>query len=470
MDPFVVNSIAADGARYALAQGIHDWMSSRSAPPTPMFSGGSRFKRPRIYGSYGGSARMSSGSRTRSIAGGRFLSGSVSRRSYRNGGSRKGRSFVGAKGAFRRRRRFMRKGWKKRTFKRRTYRKRKLFFHTHGSVKVNETGGVGADTNCLFIGHGVAVEEATLAMCRALVALLAKKMNWSIASWEDIIPCQFGQFSIVYHYYTSATDTSYDQGSFDVQVATTHDRTYQALAVALRDNFDSEMATGDEVHLVDIGVQSQSLTGFQEVKIHAENIYLYWAIGSRLKIQNTTLSADGTGDNNDEELFVVDRNPIQGKLYKCKQWANYFEPKNRNIHNTEANYTGYIANVSSGHIFAVNQFTAVRDTKKPPPGWFFKARESSVMLQPGQIVEDKWLFKTKIKLNNFFKIFWKNIPLTNTQQQVDFGYAHMYGLEKMLDNRSETTSVNVDYEIVQRYACAALEGKARSATLLNIAA
>jgi len=174
---------------------------------------------------------------------------------------------------------------------------------------------------------------------------------------------------------------------------------------------------------------------------------LNFSFDSKLKVQNVTSSS--TNDSSED----VNANPLVGKLYsQNKSQLNGFEPT---IDKTSDNLGGiynFCADPERGY-FEVLAYLAV-NLRKPPPPWMFNAKKSiAITLNPGHIKYSHITFKQKFTLATFVTKFtdaWRSIVRNDpdvTAIRMNFGFAEMFGFEKLVDDRVETNRVEVAYEV-----------------------
>lgn len=364
-------------------------------------------------------------------------------------------------------------------------------YNMKGSVKVAERRGVATDSQCLYIGHGVAPTEALYSACRGVIKKLFQKGGLNVVNFQNTPIVDTGkafQLKIAYSPRAPA------QNIFDANIYMTTTGTIGATNVPISyDTFAQNFAnlirtetvsrnTDDKavlqifsIELYLVSYNGGSPTTVPMSTLEGDQLFLEIDVTSTLQIQNRTLASTGT--NGVEQLATnIENNPLRGKIYYSKKWGNAIQLNYRQT--GLSNFTGLIVDPLEG-IFTesgtdmANQST---DSKymfqKPPPAWMFNAMKSSnISLAPGRIKYDSVKFKAKLKFNTFLSKINKLLCNADLDElvEVPFGKLHMLAFEKLMDTGEDgEPSVDIGYEITQTYKSFVTERKRRSAPIVFI--
>lgn len=361
-------------------------------------------------------------------------------------------------------RRNVRKGFKK-------YRKPKrrqafVSYVKRGSVKTVENGGILSDPQCLFLGQSLAFNQMYDAVCRAIIRELFRQKGELITDFTDDWLGGAIQFRISYKYGLCGS-TGLSQGTYDFPATTT----YEGLAQGLKNSFISNFSTGLEYTVYDIWMNCQ-VSPFETVAIvNLNQCDIHFYCKSMLKIQNGTSGKLGTVEEDDDQMTDIHRRPVVGKIYYQPRQISGFLPNNRPNRGatTEPLYTGYMGDCDTGIISAVNADSLTVDTKKPPPGYFFRASARSVVIQPGEIKRFYLKYSKKMSSQSWWTKLADFVTVSPVgTQQVPLGNAVMVGLEKEIDTRSTEADISIGYQIEQTYCCALRLVMPKAARLLEV--
>ena len=72
-------------------------------------------------------------------------------------------------------------------FRRRLRKVRSSGYERYGAIRHVEKGGTTSNADCIYIGHGVAIDEAVLIFCEGLIRKLAMKAGYNLVSMDEKI-------------------------------------------------------------------------------------------------------------------------------------------------------------------------------------------------------------------------------------------------------------------------------------------
>lgn len=329
------------------------------------------------------------------------------------------------------------------------------FNKSHGVVTKFEFGSEIADPECVYIGHGISTVTFADHIVRNLVKILFKKAGIDIPAWEDPIAFSSAdKWYVQIRYWSSpqaASALSADAGDFS------SGSTWKDLADAVLTAITAVSTLNtrwDSMFLFDGG--KADTNRIMLASMNLQSVMFNFRFVSKLKVQNVTEAGTGA-DDNDELATNVEANPLIGKHYGKNEWKNGFDPVWRP---GAVGWDGFYANRLSGIIASsATDISSSGSYVKPPPYSHFKSTKGTgVRIDPGQISTSNIVFKTKMSFQSLYDHTKEAFYLYSTQQVVDFGFAKMLALEKLLDSRlSSDAAVRVQYEVAQFYSSTAYE-------------
>lgn len=316
----------------------------------------------------------------------------------------------------------------------------------YGSVQKYENGGTQSDANCVYVGHVAGEQQNSLkAAFRAVTRDLMKMYGQDFVSWEEIFKTGALELQISYTYYVGTATTS-----TQVNLPVGAQPTFEALANQIYNDITTRFSNLDHrmeniwINEVTGALQTHALIRLKDYKLHFE-------CSSLMTIQNRTLAGTSTVDENDENINEISNNPICGRQYVGNY--NGFYPKSRDT--TEGSYEGYIGAAGTGIISTAAASSLIQETRKPPPGTYFRncMKTSRVIITPGVIKKSFISFKKTLYFNQFIKIMNNVIETPTGTQEVLWGKCAMFGLEKVLNSRQSENNVAVGFEVNHVFKC-----------------
>lgn len=327
-----------------------------------------------------------------------------------------------------------------------------VFYGRKGAVAMKEYRGTLEDADCVYIGHGMSGDLLALTVARALVKALYIRTGWEIPSWEESVPFSGSDTHFLQlEYFT--TPTSFSAILINtVNIGT--GSTWDQIADLVRGLLTT--ASNPDTKYQSLSLYDGSNVGADRVmlsKIMLQRLDLRIKYTSFLKVQNATFAASGT-EAEDEDAENVRANPLVGKHYGSHEWRNGFE-----LHwrpgATNTDWPGFYANPDTGAIqvkAADAQSGSLNTFDKPPPYFQFVATKGTgVRLDPGEIQTSQIKFETRIMFQNLMKKTWQAFLnyASSTPFCMEFGFAKMLGLEKLLDTGAATDAslVSVGWQV-----------------------
>lgn len=326
-----------------------------------------------------------------------------------------------------------------------------------------ECGGIIQDNNCVYVGHGVPVQEATSHIFRSVLKEAFQSCGIEVQNIERDPVVDGGDTGFTHALITEYIPNASSRISVSINTALSNgDTLIQATdkwLASLASSFNTNVFTGSKPMLVRLRYVCTGVTNSAEKKfIFSKNLQfvnVQFEHTSYLKIQNITLpgqTAVATGEDiaNSQNIESV---VLTGRIYKPSEWRNHFEINRRGFTANADVYQGFFcrnegmilqtADVLLGSSPPEDRF------KKPPQPWEIGCkRAAKVVVEPGKIYRDKIYFKTTIGLNTFLEKVCDSIKQNQFENRVNmFGTVHMLALEKMLDFRLQDHGIEVGYEV-----------------------
>jgi len=362
----------------------------------------------------------------------------------------------------------------KRKYSRKSRRQKKKWNPTvnkRGSVKKNEYGGTfQVDTNdTLYLGHGLASNEAGKSMCRAIVKEIMRQRKTDFVDWDEpIVEYQridSSKSSLTTYVYivinpgTDASETAYTMAQTDATL--TYNQYAEQMWSFLQDSMLSPYAI-PYINRIQVNDNRSTGIAYPIATINANQFIVHFSYVSTLKIQNRTLAdTHGDPDSNQDTTIDISSNPIVGKMYRCrKHWCNGITPVKATSQTggsgTSATGQSLTAAKDSGIIrfSGLSEATPSTSTwlKKPPPGWVFGAKDTGFSCSPADFKDMKHRFNCTLNLQQFSKKLWPQmINNEDAYQQVPLGWVDLIAVEKYLDATRTGTKTKIGFQIEQTY-------------------
>lgn len=319
---------------------------------------------------------------------------------------------------------------KKRSFATKAFDKLGVVYQREGSF-------VSEGQECIYIGHGTAMNEIFKSVICAILRSLIHKAGQDIVSFED----QIGITGKVTIFYTVGDNTSLPA----IQTAFNNTKTWYQVANDVVSQVYTDITdamTLENVSFTTARLEFNRLTEpetFNTVaEINLQKYMLYFDTYSLIKVKNVTLAdasfREGAASSSADD---IESQPLVGKLYSTRGWANGFLV-DRPV-NVSAGLRQIYADVNSG-IIAYNASDlgyadgALNPYRKPPPGYMFGTnRYTTVRLNPGELKTDSFKWKTKMLFNTYVKKCIWNLNTAGDFNYRMFGKAHMFAFEREVE-------------------------------------
>ena len=344
---------------------------------------------------------------------------------------------------------YLRKKWKKAPSK-------NLF--RYGAILNMESGGVVQNSECIYVGHGIPAQEVVKGAWRAIIKQLFEQAGLQIQSIDKdavVDSADTGtQHILRLQYFKEVEAQTQITVIINLAAGNTISQIVDGLLTGLQSSFTSNLADGDKPKFHLIRYLQQNIARPIEVEfiscIYLEHYNLFVEHTSYLKMQNITPAGNAAAVDEDRYATTnVEAVTLRGKAYKGPHWSNCFEITRKTT--GAGSSSGLLANATTGLIvntYAGLQVSGEETFAKPPPAWQLGCKkEEKVTVDPGKVMRDKIYFKTKISLNKFMGLFCDHVKTGDYIKEVEFGLAHVFALEKMIDMRlSADGDVTVGYE------------------------
>lgn len=328
------------------------------------------------------------------------------------------------------RRRTTRRGYKRKakkkiskTYRKKTYKPKRKFYkkktnklsfkyvNAKGYQSNQESNQSANGSNCLYIGYGTASSQIFQGLIRAIWKATLAKAGLTLKSWTDKIDTanQSGmRWTIQYFQRPSAPpDAPSELVHFIPVNGQSHETTCLYMEVLMNNVF--KISTGDDMgipYLLNSRLEAMDGTTANDRstvlgKLQLEHAKFEFQDRSRIRIQNRTLSTDGSANTD-----VVDTVPLGLKVYRSSKWRDGVVPfLNENTLSRQQLKLG-----PDGYLFATAASIADDSDRNPyrkhPPAFFLGSKKTeNYVVQPAQIIEDKSTYLCTMKINTFMDKF-----------------------------------------------------------------
>jgi len=335
---------------------------------------------------------------------------------------------------------------------------------TNRAIYKYENGGVIGDSNCVYVGHGVPVNRVWYTYFWTVIRALYHEYGVDFTDFGEINPKNFvaGLHYVELDWSFGTSDTTTWKVARHQILATD---TFAAIANTLADNF----RTAYQAEVTGVGGENfvpmmhriqlyEGLIGAPELRLASVNLKstkIHLSFKSSLRVQNRTKNVDAATTND-----VNNTNPLECKLYYGKYGKNFLAESSRVdavypptlvIPGPPAipviTYRGMTPESSTGLIKQVAANHPDTVWKEPPPAKVVGAyKAKNFYLQPGQVVVDNWKWKRSYSMDSFMSIF-KDCITNQSTGTMNAGYCRVFGMEKLIADRSETGIVIAGYEV-----------------------
>lgn len=324
--------------------------------------------------------------------------------------------------------------------------KEKDKFLKSGFTLTHESRGQVDDPNCVYVGHGLPLQQVGKGLIRLFVRDLMKKAGIDIIDWFHVVPINnIETYRISVQFYdtlSSAALNSFTSGEFGAI-------TFEALVKLLFDAWDVAFTSSTNIPLfykmlltTTTGVGNSRIIGV----IPFDNYKVEIKFKSNLTIQNATPAGAGTQaqglDLLDSNIAV---NPIKCKKYEVQN-SNAFIQKSRGEAITST-WTGFVTNSIDGTFETTGTLLVAAQFQKPPAAAVFKnCATSNFNLEPGEIKDTKMSFRKKTSCQALVTVLVRYM-VDNAQDKafVPFGICGMVAAEHKLKNAIDA-NVTINYE------------------------
>lgn len=327
-----------------------------------------------------------------------------------------------------------------------------------------ENRGTIDDANAVYVGHSIASMIVVKVVARAIVKAIFLKAGIDITDFDNVVPMSAtNKYRFFHKYIKDVTSTStYVTDAYDIVSGNTFnqvaDNFVDRWEAAVTDGTPTSEGPWQIMRIVEFGLLSGTGEPYEALmaRIDGSALYINFDFVSTLQAQNQTLGANGA-DTNDELTTNIENNPLKGKVYKSRKASNGLTTKWKPNTSTPG-FTNLIADKDTGLITQTATDLSDDLYKKPPQGFFFNSTaQANCMLQPGQIKHDTIKFSRKMYVDRFMQIFtnavWRaaNQSTPFVQCWVPFGFAHVVGMEKLLDSGSSEQNIRLGFEVTSTY-------------------
>jgi len=331
-------------------------------------------------------------------------------------------------------------------------------FVKYGYIRKRESGAVVTDTNCVYLGHNaIAMDDMWKSIIYSVTRWFARKAGQDFVSFDSPVS---GLASVDPNITWRITFKQQPDGIVGSDtVITTGTNNWGQMGDNLYTLIKNNLGTLSYFELCQIELYSPDTVAntrdFPYISVEAKQFMVEVVGNSNLMLQNTTLAsvADADGDMEDN----VTNNPLVGKMYEGKGQNFPVAFQNVTVGPTLnlSPKTDFQTGVITFDYSAVGNMSAVMRNQliKPPPYFHFSGMtgNQTVILKPGAIRRSNVKSVVKHSIMKWIQLCYPflkpNSGNTESAQNIKFlGHVHMFGLERMLDSRSDEAPLRLAYE------------------------
>lgn len=346
-----------------------------------------------------------------------------------------------------------------------------------------ERGATYDDPNCVYIGHGMPVNELYKQAWRAVVKKLFELTGNRVQSIERDPLVDSGDTADLHQlfieFWVNQKTTTSTSFTVNIAVSDTVVSIADKIITAVQTAF-SAVADHDVPHFRRIRyITTDVATGLQKqfvAQMFLEDFHLDIMHKSTLRMQNITLAGNVSAPEANEDIASKDNLEavaLRGKCYKTDTWQNGFQLPYKITQTTGD--TSLQAEAQLGVI--LNKYDNLKTTgtsmetySKPPPAYLLgtKSYANVVSFNPGKIRVDKINFETTMKFNKFIQLIKPSIRSGDWNQIHKIGIAHLFAFEKALDFRTTDSPIILGYEVDYTLSVNGTLRKPKQVPLVNI--
>lgn len=330
-------------------------------------------------------------------------------------------------------------------------------FIKYGYVRKRENGSVVTDANAVYVGHNaIAMGDLWVSISYAITRWFARKAGQDFVSLDSQVSGITTDPNLTWRItYKQDPDGLLGSNTFDTVGGVNWGQMGDALYQLIR----SSLGVSGHLELCQIELYGRdnlaNVRDFPYISVEAKQFMVEVVGNSNLMLQNTTLAsvADADGDIEDN----VTNNPLTGKMYigSGQNFPVSFQNSTVAPVLNLSPKTDQDSGIIRFDYSAANQMTAVMRNHliKPPPYWHFSGMtgNQSIIMKPGEIRRSNVKSVVKHSIMKWVQLcipYFQGGVTTSSAQNIKFlGKAHFFGLERLLDSRSDEAALRLAYEV-----------------------
>ena len=338
------------------------------------------------------------------------------------------------------------KRYVKKRYNRKRYAKKKKYMPLNTCTLKKESGNKIADPDCVYVGLcSTPVVLIMQQLGRTILKELFRQYRIEFDDWTKTISSQraYTAVKIRLEYYADETTSSILGVNATSLIAS--DDTMDTLAIKVADQLNGVFGVYAKKQLLSANLfwTSSNIPEEEVGEIRAADFKFHYHDIGKLDVQNITLASAGTATETDN----VTQNPLKGYVYRTA--GNGLRPKVRSTMSqsllTDKN-NGSLREASAG----LNS-----SLRKPAQSSYWKGSVSAkgTKLLPGQIITYKVTNKKSQYINAFLYNVQEDVNQITSRAYSAIGKTVAVGMEKLLNNRAESTGVELGYEYTLIMKC-----------------
>jgi len=356
-------------------------------------------------------------------------------------------------------------------------------FAKYGMQLQYEHRGTVDDPQCVYLGHGVPVDQIFKSVIYSIVKRLFLDHGVEIENFDA--PVQIGanapatfRYYFDVHYWASVDDDEMSDFTY-VHDYSTNKRTYVDIVQNLAAAFDTALTDAGVLpsfERIEMFIGNSTERYDNVARLPLNDCQFEMQFKGKLSIQNTTVANGGEGD---QKLFLdrIDTNPVKGLKYESMSATNCILPKIRS-EETQAQWKAFLADKDTG-LFAIKSTDLAGNHTTEKAGMnvgYYKpvnprslraVKATSARIEPGEIRVNYLKWSTKMKFQRFLEAVYDQVANRATTKYVKFGKVAMFGFEHAMC-QSNDSDIQLDYQSEWTIGCRLFYRKVASVPVVRV--
>lgn len=321
-------------------------------------------------------------------------------------------------------------------------------FDKYGVVWKREYHNNVTDAECVYVMHGLPVQQTCNATFFALYRTLMNEAGYQIKSWNDYPEVKITAYLKITWFIGNGTVLQFvDQPFYFDEAARTHYEICVKLFSTVRGAIvDSAGNLSSSLKFQEIILNQDNGQALARIDINNYFIEIdYWSI---LKLKNVTVANEGT-----DNIMLTNNiyaQALVGRKYESSKWQNGFNMLRQDENSGDPFFTASSVNGSQdGGSLQFGIDNPLNPYRKPPPAYLLGTKKTSVVrLNPGEIKSSVIKWKGKMSFNTYVtKVYQEYMMQSPDGVPRPVGKAQAFAFEREVEIGRITRQIDVKYEV-----------------------